>query len=87
MYRLIFHKRTKKQLPNIKSSNLENNLRNILEVIKNDPYKNPPPYEKLENNLKGKYSRRINLKHRLVYEVHEEFKTIKVLSMWSHYEF
>jgi toxin YoeB len=87
MYRLIFHKRTKKQLPNIKSANLENNLKNVLEVIKSDPYQNPPPYEKLENNLKGKYSRRINLKHRLVYEVQEEIKTIKVLSMWSHYEF
>lgn len=53
MYRLIFHKRTKKQLPNIKSANLENNLKNVLEVIKSDPYQNPPPYEKLENNLKG----------------------------------
>ena len=55
-------------------------------MIKKNPYQNPPPYEKLENNLKNKYSRRINLKHRLVYEVLEDKKIVKILSMWTHYE-
>ena len=86
MYNLIFHKKTKKQLSNIRSANLENNLKNILEMIKKNPYQTPPPYEKLENNLKNKYSRRINLKHRLVYEILEDKKVVKILSMWTHYE-
>ena len=87
MYSLVFHKKTKKQLTHIKSANLENNLKIILKILENNPYQNPPPYEKLENNLKGKYSRRINLKHRLVYEVIEDEKTIKIISIWTHYEF
>jgi Txe/YoeB family toxin of toxin-antitoxin system len=87
MYSLVFHKKTKKQLPNIKSANLENNLKIILKILENNPYQNPPPYEKLENNLKDKYSRRINLKHRLVYQVLEKEQVVKILSIWTHYEF
>ena len=87
MYSLVFHKKTKKQLPNIKSANLENNLKIILKILENNPYQNPPPYEKLENNIKDKYSRRINLKHRLVYQVLEKEQVVKVLSIWTHYEF
>jgi len=87
MYSLVFHKKTKKQLPNIKSANLENNLKIILKILENNPYQNPPPYEKLENNIKDKYSRRINLKHRLVYQVLEKEQVVKILSIWTHYEF
>jgi len=58
----------------------------LVEIIKKNPFQTPPPYEKLVGNLAGKYSRRINIKHRLVYSVLEEEKTIIVLRMWSHYE-
>ncbi|MGI6076464.1 MAG: Txe/YoeB family addiction module toxin [Pyramidobacter sp.] len=57
-----------------------------MEIIRNDPYQTPPLYEKLRGDLKGAYSRRINLKHRLVYEVLEAEQTIKIISLWTHYE-
>lgn len=62
-------------------------VENLLEVIKENPYQNPPPYEKLVGDLNGCYSRRINIQHRLVYTVYEENKIIKIISMWTHYEF
>ena len=58
----------------------------LLDVLRNDPFQNPPPYEKLLGDLSGKYSRRINIQHRLVYEVFEEQKIVRVLRMWTHYE-
>jgi Txe/YoeB family toxin of toxin-antitoxin system len=57
-----------------------------LELLKHDPYKNPPSFEKLVGDLKGAYSRRINIQHRLVYQINDELKTIKIIRMWSHYE-
>ena len=68
----------------LKSANLAENVKQLLEVLKRDPYE--PPYEKLSGNLKGYYSRRINIKHRLVYAVDDDTRTIKVASVWSHYE-
>ena len=58
----------------------------LLDVIRNDPYQNPPPYEKLVGDLSGAYSRRINIQHRLVYQVLEKEKIVKVLRLWTHYE-
>jgi Txe/YoeB family toxin of toxin-antitoxin system len=58
----------------------------ILEILKENPFKNPPPYEKLIGDLSGAYSRRINIQHRLVYEVLAEIKTVKIIRMWTHYE-
>ncbi len=58
----------------------------LLDVIRNDPYQNPPPYEKLVGDLSGAYSRRINIQHRLVYQVMEKEKIVKVLRLWTHYE-
>lgn len=58
----------------------------MIDVIKKDPYQNPPPYEKLVGDLEGAYSRRINIKHRLVYQVFEKEKIVKIISIWSHYE-
>ncbi len=64
----------------------EQEVKQLIKILCNNPYQSPPPYEKLNGNLKGKYSRRINSKHRLVYEILETEKTVKILSIWSHYE-
>lgn len=67
-------------------SNLDKKAKKLLEIIKNNPFVNPPPYEKLVGNLSGAYSRRINIQHRIVYQVLEDIRTIKIIRMWSHYE-
>lgn len=66
---------------------LKKNVEKLLELIKKNPFQNPPPYESLVGNFKGLYSRRINRQHRLVYRVIEEEKVIIIVSMWTHYEF
>ena len=85
-YRIKFTKQAIKDLELIKSSGLNKKVKNLIEIVKKDPYQNPPPYEKLVGDLKGLYSRRINIQHRLVYEVFENEKIIKVIRMWKHYE-
>jgi len=65
---------------------LDEKVKNLIDVIRKNPFKNPPPYEKLVGDLEGAYSRRINVKHRLVYQVYEVEKVIKIISIWSHYE-
>ena len=65
---------------------LKGNVDRLLEVLRENPYQNPPPYEKLHGNLSAYYSRRINKQHRLVYRVEEERKTVVIVSMWTHYE-
>lgn len=66
---------------------LDKKAKALIEIIKENPYKTPPSYEKLMGDLTGAYSRRINIKHRLVYEVLEEEKTVKIISLWTHYDF
>jgi Txe/YoeB family toxin of toxin-antitoxin system len=68
------------------ASNLKPKALKLLEILEVDPYQNPPPYEKLVGDLAGAISRRINIQHRLVYQVLEAERTVKVLRMWSHYE-
>lgn len=85
-YRLFFTKQAQKDAVKIKSAGLKENATELLEILKNNPYQNPPPYEKLIGDLEGAYSRRINIKHRLVYQVLEGEKIVKVLRMWTHYE-
>lgn len=87
MYRVIISKEALKDLPKLKSAGLSQKVKVLTEILKINPYQNPPPYEKLVGDLAGMYSRRINIKHRLVYKVDEDLKIVKVLSMWSHYEF
>ena len=87
MYKIVYTKKAVKDIEKIKGAKLENITKNLINVIKENPYQTPPTYEKLVGDLKGLYSRRINIKHRLVYEVYEEEKTIKIISLWSHYEF
>jgi len=87
MYAVVYTKRAVKDIEKIKAAKLSEKAKRLIELIKSNPYQNPPPYEKLVGDLQGAYSRRINIKHRLVYEVVETEKTVKILSLWSHYEF
>jgi len=87
-YRIVITKAAQKDKEKIKQyPALVKNVQNLLEVIKVNPFQNPPPYEKLVGDLNMLYSRRINSKHRLVYMVYEKEKTVKIVSMWTHYEF
>ena len=85
-YKILYSKFAQKDAKKLSSANLQNKAKELIEIIKKDPFKNPPPYEKLVGNLNGAYSRRINIQHRLVYEVREKDNVIRVLRMWSHYE-
>ena len=84
-YKVLYSKQAQKDAKNLTSSNLDKKAKELIEIIKKNPFQNPPPYEKLVGNLSGAYSRRINIKHRIVYEVRESYKTIRILRMWSHY--
>lgn len=95
MYLIRFSKKADKDKRNIKSAGLEKKTRDLLQVIREDPFQTPPPFEALVGNLSGFYSRRINIQHRLVYSVHPEENTIEgityegtihVLRLWTHYE-
>jgi Txe/YoeB family toxin of toxin-antitoxin system len=85
-WQLVFTKQAQKDAKKIAHSGLKPQTERLLEIIKEDPLKNPPPYEKLVGDLSGAYSRRINIQHRLVYQVIEDIKTVKVIRMWTHYE-
>lgn len=86
MYDLKFSKIAAKDAENLKSAGLDEKAKRLLNIIKENPFQTPPPYEKLIGDLKGMYSRRINIQQRLVYTVDEENKIIRVLRMWKHYE-
>ncbi len=86
MYKVEYHKSAIKDIAKLKESNLANKAKKLIDVIKENPFQNPPPYEKLTGDLKGLYSRRINIQHRLVYKVKESEKKIQILSMWTNYE-
>ena len=83
---LVFTKQAQKDARKIASSNLKPQTERMLDLLTENPFQNPPPYEKLVGDLAGAYSRRINIQHRLVYQVYEAEQTIKVLRMWTHYE-
>ncbi len=86
MYKIEYHKRAIKDIIKLKENNLDKKTKKLIEVLKENPFQNPPPYEKLTGDLKGLYSRRINIQHRLVYKVNEQENKIQILSMWTHYE-
>ena len=79
-------KQAAKDAQNLVNAKLWSNAERLLEVLAINPFQNPPPYEKLVGNLAGFYSRRINIQHRLVYQVLRDINTVKVVRMWSHYE-
>ncbi|WP_353131659.1 Txe/YoeB family addiction module toxin [Limnohabitans sp.] len=85
-WQLVFAKHAQKDAQKLAASGLKVKAQELLAIVKGNPFQNPPPYEKLVGDLSGAYSRRINIQHRLVYEVLQNEKTIKVLRMWSHYE-
>jgi len=87
MYKIIYDENAVKDITKLKAAGLDKKAKNLIEIVAGDPFQNPPPYEKLVGDLSGLYSRRINIKHRLVYQVYENEKTIKILSMWTHYEY
>lgn len=85
MYKLYFTKQAQKDAKKLASSNLKKKAQEVLEIIRSDPFAMYPPYEKLIGDLSGAFSRRINIQHRIVYQVVDS-QTIKILRMWTHYE-
>ncbi len=85
-WKLVFTKQALKDAKKLASVGLKRKAEDLLEVLQENPFQNPPPYEKLVGDLAGAYSRRINIQHRLVYEVLQDDETVKVLRMWSHYD-
>lgn len=86
MYKIVYTKDSIKDIEKLKDANLNKKVLALIEIIKNNPFQTPPPYEKLVGDLQGLYSRRINIKHRLVYQILENVQTVKIISMWTHYE-
>ncbi len=85
-WKLYFTKDAQKDAKKASQANLRQKIERLFGLLQRDPFKTPPPFEKLVGDLKGSYSRRINLQHRLVYQVLEKEKAIKILRMWTHYE-
>lgn len=86
MYRIVYTKTATKDIPKLKSAHLDDKAKALIEIVRVNPYQTPPPYEKLVGDLSGAYSRRINVQHRLVYQVYEQEQIVKILSLWTHYE-
>jgi Txe/YoeB family toxin of toxin-antitoxin system len=85
-WHVVFAKQAKRDAKKLSASGLRSKAEELLEILGRNPYQNPPPYEKLVGDLAGAYSRRINIQHRLVYEVFEHERVVRVLRMWTHYE-
>ena len=85
-WQLVFTKQAQKDAKKLSGVGLRSKTEQLLDILRENPYQNPPPYEKLVGDLAGAMSRRINIQHRLVYQVLEEQKVVKVIRMWTHYE-
>ena len=85
-WKIVFTRQAQRDAKKIARSNLREKAEALLATLARDPFQTTPPYEKLLGDLAGAYSRRINIQHRLVYQVHESQKTVKVLRMWTHYD-
>lgn len=85
-WQLVFAKHALKDAKKLSAAGLRDKAQALLDLLAQDPFQNPPPYEKLVGDLEGAYSRRINIQHRIVYEVFKKERTVRVLRMWSHYE-
>ena len=85
-YHVVFTKQAQKDAKKLASAGLKPKARFLLDILAGDPFQNPPPYEKLIGDLAGAYSRRINIQHRLVYQVLKAERVVKVLRLWTHYE-
>lgn len=85
-WEILYSKQAQKDAQKLAAAGLKDKALQLLAILKNDPFQNPPPYEKLVGDLAGAYSRRINIQHRLIYQVLSGEKQVKVLRLWSHYE-
>lgn len=85
-WKLVYTKQAQKDAKKLATSGLKEKARDLLKVLEANPFQNPPPYEKLVGDLAGAYSRRINIQHRVVYQVLDEERIVKVLRLWTHYE-
>lgn len=85
-WNIAYSKFALKDAKKLSAAGLRERTQALLDILEKDPFQNPPPYEKLVGDLRGAYSRRINIQHRLVYEVFRKEKTVRVLRMWTHYE-
>ena len=85
-WKIVFTRQAQKDARKIAASGLREKAENLFALLSEDPFKSPPPYEKLVGDLSGAYSRRINIQHRLVYQVLEDIETVKIVRMWTHYE-
>ena len=85
-WELVYTKQAQKDAKKIASANLKQKVLDILSIIEKDPLQSPPPFEKLVGDLTGAYSRRINIQHRLVYQIYEQEHAVKIIRMWTHYE-
>ena len=85
-WRLVYTRQANEDSKKLNRSGLRSKAEELLALLREDPYRTPPPYERLIGDLRGAISRRINIQHRLVYQVSEETRTVKVLRLWSHYE-
>lgn len=85
-WRLVFTKQAQKDAKKILQSGLKPQASRLLDILREDPFQNPPPYEKLMGDLSGAYSRRISIQHRLIYQVLKDIHTVKIIRLWTHYE-
>ena len=85
-WRIVFTKQAQKDAKKLSVSRLRAKAENLIQILRNNPYQTPPSYEKFVGDLEGAYSRRINIQHRLVYEIIEDKKTVKIIRMWAHYD-
>ena len=85
-WEVVYTKQAQKDARKLASAGLKDKTKNLIKIIEENPYQNPPPYEKLIGDLLGSYSRRINIQHRLVYQIYEKAHVLKVIRLWTHYE-
>ncbi len=87
MYKIVYTKKATHDIPKLKAAKLSPKAKALISLFQVAPFKKPPSFEKLQGDLQAAYSRRINVKHRLVYEVFDEEKVVKIISLWTHYDF
>ncbi|MBD3383468.1 Txe/YoeB family addiction module toxin [candidate division KSB1 bacterium] len=85
-WKIVYTKQAQKDAKKISSIGLKTKVQNLLSILQKDPFQVPPPFEKLVGDLTGTFSRRINIQHRLVYQIYKKEKTVKIIRMWTHYE-
>jgi Txe/YoeB family toxin of toxin-antitoxin system len=86
MWRVVFTKQARKDAKKLAAAGLQSKAERLLDILRENPYQKPPPLEKLLGDLSGAYSRRINIQHRLVYQILDNEEVVKVIRMWTHYE-